>query len=176
MRVLFVPASFRNMSKMTISKAAFRDMYGSMHDCLNVVLDHTASIPADLLAKEIAGFGHPTVLDQLAHVLAAEAAWVHRLQSLSFRQRDLGSLTGIDDIRRAKADVMTATISYVDSISELQFQNELEAYPDNWVGPRRSPAFILLHVITHAFHHKGQIVAMLRLSGYPAPDTDMQRE
>lgn len=39
----------------------------------------------------------------------------------------------------------------------------------------RSPAFILLHVITHAFHHKGQVVAMLRILGYPAPDTDLQQ-
>jgi uncharacterized damage-inducible protein DinB len=38
--------------------------------------------------------------------------------------------------------------------------------PESWV--------ILLHVITHAFHHKGQIVAMLRILGYPAPDTDLQ--
>jgi uncharacterized damage-inducible protein DinB len=34
---------------------------------------------------------------------------------------------------------------------------------------------ILLHVITHTFHHKGQVVAMLRVLGHPAPDTDLQR-
>jgi hypothetical protein len=28
---------------------------------------------------------------------------------------------------------------------------------------------------THAFHHKGQIVAMLRILGCPAPDTDLQQ-
>jgi uncharacterized damage-inducible protein DinB len=44
----------------------------------------------------------------------------------------------------------------------------------DWGGELRSPAFIVLHVITHAFHHKGQIVAMLRIQGYPAPDTDLQ--
>jgi uncharacterized damage-inducible protein DinB len=46
--------------------------------------------------------------------------------------------------------------------------------PVDWGGELRSPAFILLHVITHAFHHKGQIVSMLRILGYPAPDTDLQ--
>ena len=51
----------------------------------------------------------------------------------------------------------------------------LERYHEEWTTPHRTPAFILLHVITHGFHHKGQIVAMLRLLGYPAPDTDMQR-
>jgi uncharacterized damage-inducible protein DinB len=42
-------------------------------------------------------------------------------------------------------------------------------------GELRSPAFIVLHVKTHTFHHKGQIVAMLRILGYPAPDTDLQQ-
>jgi uncharacterized damage-inducible protein DinB len=48
--------------------------------------------------------------------------------------------------------------------------------PKRWFGLRRSSAFILLRVVTHGFHHKGQIVAMLRLLGCPAPDTDMERE
>jgi len=28
--------------------------------------------------------------------------------------------------------------------------------------------------LARQFHHKGQIVAMLRILGYPAPDTDLQ--
>jgi uncharacterized damage-inducible protein DinB len=51
----------------------------------------------------------------------------------------------------------------------------LTTRPVDWGGELRSPAFIVLHVITHAFHHKGQIVAMLRILGYPAPDTDLQQ-
>ncbi|WP_125488078.1 DinB family protein [Edaphobacter aggregans] len=37
----------------------------------------------------------------------------------------------------------------------------------------RAPALILHHVLTHAFHHKGQIVAMCRALVQPAPDTDL---
>jgi uncharacterized damage-inducible protein DinB len=58
---------------------------------------------------------------------------------------------------------------------EQKLYAPLERYPERWMGPPRSPAFILLHVITHGFHHKGQLVAMLRLLGHPAPDTDIQR-
>jgi uncharacterized damage-inducible protein DinB len=85
-----------------VPKAAVRSLYGSTHESLDLVLDHAVAIPVDLLTKEIAGFGHASVLGQLSHVLAAEAAWVHRLQSLPFRRQDLGSLTSIDDIRGAK--------------------------------------------------------------------------
>jgi uncharacterized damage-inducible protein DinB len=44
------------------------------------------------------------------------------------------------------------------------------------MGPLQTPAFILCHIITHAFHHKGQVVAMFRLAGQPAGDTDLQRD
>jgi uncharacterized damage-inducible protein DinB len=39
----------------------------------------------------------------------------------------------------------------------------------------RTPALVLHHVLTHAFHHKGQIVAMCRVLGHPAPDTDLNQ-
>jgi uncharacterized damage-inducible protein DinB len=35
------------------------------------------------------------------------------------------------------------------------------------------PAEMLLHLMTHAYHHKGQVAAMCRLLGHPAPATDM---
>jgi uncharacterized damage-inducible protein DinB len=39
----------------------------------------------------------------------------------------------------------------------------------------RTPALILHHLLTHAFHHKGQTVAMCRILGHPAPDTDLNQ-
>jgi uncharacterized damage-inducible protein DinB len=76
----------------------------------------------------------------------------------------------------AKDRVRDATRAYLQSLSEAQLNRVLSKRPQAWVGELRSPAFILLHVVTHTFHHKGQVVAMLRTLGYPAPDTDLQRE
>lgn len=38
---------------------------------------------------------------------------------------------------------------------------------------RKTPQQLLIHSITHEFHHKGQIVAMLRLLGYTPENTDI---
>jgi len=157
---------------MMVPKPVITGLHANMHECLDLILERASEVPADLLVKALDGFGHPTVPGQIAHVLSTEASWVHGLQLLPFEPMDLRSR---DEIRRVKKDVMSATIAYLDSLDERQLNAELERYPDRWVGPRRSPAFILLHVITHAFHHKGQIAAMLRLLGYPASDTDLQR-
>jgi aryl-alcohol dehydrogenase-like predicted oxidoreductase len=73
-----------------------------------------------------------------------------------------------------KDRIREATRTYLDSLTEGQLNTTLATRPMDWGGELRSPAFILLHVITHAFHHKGQVVAMLRILGYPAPDTDLQ--
>ncbi|MEP6627343.1 MAG: DinB family protein [Ginsengibacter sp.] len=34
---------------------------------------------------------------------------------------------------------------------------------------------LFFHVITHEFHHKGQIATMCCIMGYPPPDTDIIR-
>jgi uncharacterized damage-inducible protein DinB len=160
---------------MTFSRMAITALHAGLHDCLEVVLVHMSGIPPGLLAQELTGFGRPTVREQFAHILSTEAGWVCGLQSLPIRRVDPATLSTTDDFRQVKKDTMAATFAYLDSIGEHQLNTELESYPEGWIGPHRSPAFILLHVITHGFHHKGQIVAMLRLLGYPAPDTDLQR-
>lgn len=36
-----------------------------------------------------------------------------------------------------------------------------------------TPGKLLMHTITHEFHHKGQIVVMARKMGYEPPNTDV---
>ena len=76
---------------------------------------------------------------------------------------------------RAKDRIRETSRTYLSDLTEEQLNTTLVKRPVDWGGELRSPAFIMLHVITHAFHHKGQVVAMLRMLGYPAPDTDLQR-
>ena len=165
----------RYSSLMAFTKSGLRELHASMHDCLDAVLNHAAHLPVELLATEVAGFGRPSLREQLAHVLTTELAWVRCLRMLPIERVDPATLATIEDVRRQQRQVAAATVEYLDQIDEVRLNDLLETYTDEWVGPPRSPAFTILHVITHAFHHKGQIVAMLRLLGYPAPDTDMQR-
>ena len=77
-------------------------------------------------------------------------------------------------LQASKDRIREATRTYLRGITEEQLNTTLAKRPVDWGGELWSPAFILLRVITHAFHHKGQVVAMLRILGYPAPDTDLQ--
>ncbi len=117
----------------------------------------------------------PTVWKQLVHILEVEETWVLDLQDQSWthwREEDCADLRAL---LANKARVQSATQDYLHGLSDMELNRRLTERPQQWVGELRSPAFIILHIVTHAFHHKGQVVAMLRTLGYPAPDTDLQR-
>ena len=157
------------------TKAGIIELHSATHDSLDVLLRHVASVPDNLLRQPVVGFGFPTVWKQLTHILTVEEGWVHDLQYQTFagwREEDVPTMAALLAEKRRIHD---ATRAYLETLSEEQLNTPLPKRPEGWSGELRSPAFILLHTITHAFHHKGQVVAMLRALGHPAPDTDLQR-
>jgi uncharacterized damage-inducible protein DinB len=155
-------------------KADIIELHATTHERLDLLLRHLATVPQELLHTPISGFGHPSIWKQVVHILTCEEGWVHDLQNQTFApwsDKDCPTLTALEG---AKRRILEATRYYVGGLTEDQLNTTLVQRPVDWGGELRSPAFILLHVITHAFHHKGQVVAMLRILGYPAPDTDLQ--
>jgi uncharacterized damage-inducible protein DinB len=156
------------------SQAGIIELHAAMHERLDLLLRHVAVVPDDLHHKPIPGFGHPSIWKQLVHILTCEEGWVHDLQYKAFsgwHDEDCPAMTAL---QASKDRIREATRTYLRGLTEEQLNTTLAKRPVDWGGELRSPAFILLHVITHAFHHKGQVVAMLRILGYPAPDTDLQ--
>ncbi len=138
------------------------------HACLNVVLDHVSTIPASDYAKELPGFGFPSVRRQVLHILNCEGAWIHVLQGLPFSDRNPGDFPTVADARLAQQEVSQQTLAYLSGLSDQQLNAETELHFQDGDVAIRTPALVLHHVFTHAFHHKGQIVAMCRLLGHPA--------
>ena len=157
------------------TRDGIRELHGGMHESLDVLLRHVSTVPDELLRTSLNGFGFPTVWKQLVHILTVEEGWVHDLQYKHFPgwfEQDAPTMVAL---HRQKRRILEATRAYLDGLGETELNTTLTKRPEGWSGELRSPAFILLHVITHAFHHKGQVVAMLRMLGHPAPDTDLQR-
>ncbi len=145
-----------------------------MHGRLDVLLRHISTVPDESLRRSIPGFGHPSVWKQLVHILTCEEGWVHDLRNEPFPGGQEEDCPTMQALLAAKTRIRDTTRTYLDGLTEEQLNTTLPERPADWGGELRSPAFILLHVITHAFHHKGQVVAMLRILGHPAPDTDLQ--
>jgi uncharacterized damage-inducible protein DinB len=156
------------------TKAGILELHAAMHDRLDLLLRHVATVPDKLHHEPISGFGQPSIWKQLVHILTCEEGWVCDLQNKTFagwREEDCPTMPAL---LAARDRIREASRVYLGGLTEEQLNTTLKQRPIDWGGELRSPAFIMLHVITHAFHHKGQIVAMLRILGYPAPDTDLQ--
>ena len=157
------------------SKEAILELHTATHERIDLLLRHIATLPDPLCRKPIPGFGHPTVWKQLVHILTCEEGWVLDLQNRPFAGWFEEDCPTMPVLQAAKDRIRKTTQAYLSSLTEVELNTTLTERPADWGGELRSPAFILVHVITHAYHHKGQVVAMLRILGYPAPDTDLQQ-
>jgi uncharacterized damage-inducible protein DinB len=157
------------------TKSGIARLHDATHESLDVLLAHVATVPNPLLRQSLPGFGFPTVWRQLVHILTVEEGWIQDLQFKPFDGWFEEDCPTIDTLSAAKERIRNETRAYLAGLTEAQLNTTLPGRPEGWSGELRSPAFILLHVITHSFHHKGQVVAMLRALGHPAPDTDLQR-
>jgi uncharacterized damage-inducible protein DinB len=152
-----------------------REFHFWTHDSLRLVLDHLSTIPASEYTTEVPGFGFPTLRKQVIHIFNCEGFWISTIQGLTFQDRDPADCPAVADARLLQREASDRTLAYLSGLTDKQLNSDTELrFPDGDTAVR-TPAFILHHVLTHAFHHKGQIVAMCRVLGHPAPDTDLSR-
>jgi uncharacterized damage-inducible protein DinB len=145
------------------------------HSCLNLVLDHLSTIPENQYLREVSGFGFRTLREQTIHIFNCEGFWIHTLQGLRYNNRTPEDCPALADVRLLQKEVSESTHAYLSTLTDQQLDTDAELHFSDGDVALRTPAFVLHHVLTHAFHHKGQIVAMCRALGHPAPDTDLSR-
>jgi uncharacterized damage-inducible protein DinB len=150
-----------------------RQFHAWTHQSLTVLLDHLEILSPEDYAKELSGFGHLSVRGQVAHILNCEAFWIHTLQGRLYIDREPSTLPAVSDARAMRKEITRQTIDYLSPLTDQQLNSSTTLHFPESETAVRTPALILHHMLTHAFHHKGQIVAMCRILGHPAPDTDL---
>lgn len=145
------------------------------HASLSLVLDHLSTLPASDYAIEVPGFGFPTIHQQVIHIFNCEGFWIHTVSGLPFTDRDPADYSAVSDAMRLQQEIKRQTLGYLSGLTDQQLNANTDLNFSDGDTDIRTPALILHHVLTHAFHHKGQIVAMCRALGHPAPDTDLNQ-
>jgi len=150
-----------------------RALYGWVRGSRERVFRWTESLPRDVYALECPDFAYGSIRNIHAHVVDCYQVWV--------AARLLGGPRPPDT---AAGDVaaMRAAFSAVDDAMECAFSTvgDLDApvvidLPD-WDPLTVTGRWLLMHPITHEFHHKGQMLALGRVLGHPypaGPDTDL---
>jgi uncharacterized damage-inducible protein DinB len=152
-----------------------RKLHAWTHACLNLALDHISTIPTNDYVSELSGFGFRTLREQTIHVFNCEGFWVHTLQGLQYADRTFEDCPILADVRHLQKKVSQSTQAYLSTLTDQQLNGDLKLHFSDGDVSVSTPALVLHHVLTHAFHHKGQMVAMCRALGHPAPDTDLNQ-
>lgn len=139
-----------------------------------VLLEYCKTIASDDFVNENSNFGKGSIRNLLVHIGTTYEFWIgqHSLQrSLKF--------TEPRSVRSAEeaAACFTRIDRLVEDFIRLYANRYLEEMEIN-LGDKQitaTPLQVFTHVITHEFHHKGQILSLSRHLGYIPVDTDVMR-
>lgn len=139
-----------------------------------VLLEYCAGIAAADFVAENSAFGRGSIRNLLVHIGHTYAFWIggHGLQqTMAYPEYN-----SIKDVVQAQAFFRA-----VDALVARFLDVYAGSYLDErtWVNEGQcstaSPLQLFTHVITHEFHHKGQVLSLSRHWGYVPVDTDIIR-
>ena len=154
-------------------------------DTLRQQLDYT-TWATDLLMKAVKeltpaeltrdfGFSEKTVVGTLGHIYAADRVWLGRIQGnppaafITDADRDLVVLAREWPALLNQWKQWAARMSDEDVLGKLTYKSMLG-------GERTTPLWqIVMHVVNHGTHHRGQVSGYLRAMGKVPPPLDLIR-
>jgi len=153
----------------------FNQQYEKVKEARGVLFDFFESIPVADYTKEVVHFGMGSIRNTQAHIINCYLHWIANFA-----------------LQRALPYLQSEKVSSIDQM-KIEFKNIdqymdefIKTYGDDVNSPiihvldkkgevSSTPLILFTHVITHEFHHKGQMVSMGRILGNPPPDTDLLR-
>lgn len=154
----------------------FFNQYALIREGRQTLFRYCESLQTVHFIQELETFGGRSIQYLMIHMANTYFFWLGHFTSLN--QQDLFNaevLKSMHDIR----NVFNETDNLVNSFLE-KYGSELNKQIANKVPGRdltvsSSPLELFTHVITHEYHHKGQILSMSRQLGYIPVDTDLIR-
>lgn len=126
------------------------------------VFDWLAGLPPELLGREHPGFTAP-LLGIFDHAAGCYLGWVGGVGlGREAGGEKAGDLAGLRE-RFARADALVAELLALPG--SLDTSVEYRSRSGRVLRPTRR--WLLLHPVTHEFHHKGQAFALARALGFP---------
>lgn len=141
------------------------------------VFDWAEALPPDVYTLERPDFAYGSLRNIQAHIAGCYLVWVG-VRGLGL-ERYRG---GIEATDLADVAAVRAAFGEVDGVLEQAFEQfadmdaPLEVEVPGYGGLRVTRRWLVMHPVTHEFHHKGQMLALGRVLGHPyppGPDTDL---
>ena len=153
-----------------------RQQYQLVRSARGALFNYCQAISAEDLLKPLPAFNNACIISQLVHTANCYLFWLAvtamKQQRPFFAGAEIQHFDAVRDIYNEVDKLMAAFLEHFSgSLDEPK-----QLFRPDGSGLTRSPFELFTHVITHEFHHKGQVVSMSRQLGYIPVDTDVIRE
>ncbi|RZL49975.1 MAG: damage-inducible protein DinB [Pedobacter sp.] len=155
-------------------KTLLQQQYDLVLFSRNTLIDYLSTINDTDLLTENSSFGRGSIRNLLVHICDTYASWIgERALKKDIQYHAFSHFKNIDDC--------AAYFKLVDAHVEefiIKFEDDCLTgieITKNGKGSLISPLSLFTHVITHEFHHKGQIMSLTRHLGYIPVDADIIR-
>lgn len=150
--------------------------YALVQSARSVLLDYCATLaPTDFIAP-VPTFNNNSLRDLLVHVANAYQHWLGVVaQSQPHSYFDPAATPDVEAVRRNFQKVDKLVISYCTYVGDDWQTAKPFTVPGRPEPLTLTPLALFTHVVTHEFHHKGQLLSMSRQLGYTPVDTDVIR-
>ncbi len=139
-----------------------------------MVLTFLEKFNADQLLQPIPSFNDKNFLYFLVHVNQVYLHWIGKLALDAHKdyiiESDVTTLNQVKVLFKATDELMESFFKKYDDQWDLKINKFFSNRQIN-----TTPLELFTHVITHEFHHKGQMMTMARLMGHIPPDADVIR-
>lgn len=137
------------------------------------VLDEINAMPAEVLVKDLKG-SFASIYDTLKHVYQADAIWWDRLQGRPTSSLDSYEAPGCTwEMKDAWMALHDKMIDWATALREEDWSREMP-YKTLAGLAMESPIWqMVLHLVNHGTHHRGQVTTMIRQLGSKPVNLDL---
>jgi uncharacterized damage-inducible protein DinB len=152
----------------------FNVQYNFVTSSRKVLLDYCETISENDFVTENSSFGRGSIRNLLVHIGNTYEFWIGRQAlNLTINFTPYDALKDALQVKEFFFTIDAIITRFIDVYSGRHLEDlELEINGRKIVA---SPLKLFTHVITHEFHHKGQILSFSRHLGYIPIDTDIIR-
>lgn len=149
--------------------------YESIKDARQVLFNYCKSLNTDLF-KKVNDFNDNCIADLLVHNANTYISWIKNFGldgALPFHES--GDIQSLAEIQQLFSEVNVFVSDFLVKYNDSYLQPFTKVISLKGIELTVTPLQLFTHVITHEFHHKGQILTMSRILGYTPVDTDVIR-
>ena len=150
------------------------DVHARAHESLRRLMVFCSALTDDELRRPVAGFGWSTVHRQLEHTIGAEVYWQTVVTRGYTEEATLPDVPDVGALEVFRQQTASVTRSYLERASDAELNSRRQMISDPGQTRVLRPADVIMRIVTHIFHHQGQVLAMCRTLGKPndAHDVD----